>query len=71
MVPSGHLAASITHSQTAEEILKHAFLGSNLLSQSHKCFIPGDQFFVLASSSLPFLLLFISGLVTIEIAISG
>ncbi|KAJ6869517.1 hypothetical protein NC651_034298 [Populus alba x Populus x berolinensis] len=43
MVPSGHLAASITHSQTAEEILKHAFLGSNLLSQSHRCFIPGDK----------------------------
>ncbi|KAB5525317.1 hypothetical protein DKX38_023066 [Salix brachista] len=43
MVPSGHLAASITHSQTAQEILKRVFLGSNLLLQSHKLFIPGDK----------------------------
>uniref|UniRef100_A0A6N2KWC6 Uncharacterized protein n=1 Tax=Salix viminalis TaxID=40686 RepID=A0A6N2KWC6_SALVM len=39
MVPSGHLAASITHSQTAQEILKRVFLGSNLLLQSHEFFI--------------------------------
>ncbi|KAF9668191.1 hypothetical protein SADUNF_Sadunf15G0103600 [Salix dunnii] len=44
MVPSGHLAASITHSQTAKEILKRVFLGSNLLSQSHKFFIPGPRY---------------------------
>ncbi|KAJ6882777.1 hypothetical protein NC651_029149 [Populus alba x Populus x berolinensis] len=36
MVPPGHLAASITHSPTAEEILKHAFWG---LICSHKSLI--------------------------------
>ncbi|KAJ6882776.1 hypothetical protein NC651_029149 [Populus alba x Populus x berolinensis] len=39
MVPPGHLAASITHSPTAEEILKHAFWG---LICSHKSLIHTD-----------------------------
>ncbi|KAJ6947618.1 hypothetical protein NC651_002099 [Populus alba x Populus x berolinensis] len=56
MVPPGHLAASITHSPTAEEILKHAFWG---LICSHKSLIDhteqeasvhGDELIVTTSS---------------------
>ncbi|KAB5532289.1 hypothetical protein DKX38_018959 [Salix brachista] len=41
MVPSGHLAASITQSPTAEKILKRAFWG---LICSHKNSIDTDTF---------------------------